>query len=162
MAFAAVGALSIAFMQTAHAASQDEEPDFYASTCRDPSKKLSKTTQKKCSDVADVRHKDWVETKMNLDTNDPTLLRAFVQSMKAQYLKLQEKEQSLEKTNTALNRQYKELKKKASQSCSAATLPSSLVKGTSGLGSVPVLGEKDLSAPAAPKIDDLTDVKSAQ
>jgi hypothetical protein len=162
MAFAAVGALSITVMQTAHAASQDEVPDFYASTCQHPSKKLSKTLQKKCSDVADERHKNWVDKQMNLNTNDPTVLRAFILSMKAQYLKLQNREQTLDKTNTALQRQYSELKKKASQSCSAATLPSSLVKGTSGLGSVPVLGEKDVSAPAAPQIDVLTDVKSAQ
>jgi hypothetical protein len=145
-AFALGGVANSAYMQNAHAASQDDDvklKQFIRQSCGKGSPARLKN---KCAEAQEQSYRNDV-AKWNLDLTNDAANQALLRQLKDEYQKQVQKSQdiqkaksNLESTNSVLEKKNRALRKQASQACSVASSPGNEVQ-SAGLAATQSLGE---------------------
>lgn len=181
--FALAGIVGTAFTHTARAAAQDSDANlkqFIRKSCANLQSNAPASLKNNCEDAQEQSYRNDV-AKWNLDSTNSEANRYLLKQLKDEYQKqlqknkdMQKAKSALENSNSLLEKKNRALRKQASQACSTASGPGSVIKNA-GLSKTRSLGEHESQPPTDPKIDlqlqekmpvnldvSLPDIKAAQ
>lgn len=155
-AFTLGGVASAAYMQTADAASQDNDvklKQFIRQSCAQLPANASASLKSKCADAQDQSYRNDV-AKWNLDSTNDAATRVLLKTLKEEHQKQLQKHQellkaksALESTNSTLEKKNRALGKQAAHACSSASGPGNVIQ-SAGLASTQSLGEHESQLPS--------------